>query len=504
MSRKRRQRPRNSDSDAAVPPPPSDDERQTWPARWRELERRLHPGPADALKPADYRKTGPRVWEWGAATDGRSALLSGGSIVWEWKGHNETGDSLRQDLVDFLASGSGQESAPPGVAWELFSTIRERDFERWPRLLAEASALTGEGPSSFSRTSWDWGDKYDRYNAFLTERGVYWSWEGPKDLGGGAEQTFENFLANGPRDPKAPENIVREISAAVAARSGAPVRRPRSPPPATPPASGEAHSTEQTNAPFGRLLLQGLAVFAASAAVALPLATILPTTAKYVSIILPIVLGFAAAWRWGSLALIVSGIFAMAAGLASQHLFERFLELSAGPVATLASIAEAPQHRDATRFIVTDVRAEASVTGRAQRTTTRSFGAGPRDERWVHLVRALVPAGWQRTQPVPAWIACTTSPGFDCLSGLDAKGIVRIRRDEIDHFRPAIADAERRHRVVSAADAPIVEASSDPAAAPWIYLAAVASIQITCFALWLLGVAGARLWQRRRGNPAPV
>ena len=136
---------------------------------------------------------------------------------------------------------------------------------------------------------------------------------------------------------------------------------------------------------------------------------------------------------------------------------------------------------DATRFIVTDVRAEASVTGRAQRTTTRSFGAGPRDERWVHLVRALVPAGWQRTQPVPAWIACTTSPGFDCLSGLDAKGIVRIRRDEIDHFRPAIADAERRHRVVSAADAPIVEASSDPAAAPWIYLAAVASIQITCF-----------------------
>ena len=57
-----------------------------------------------------------------------------------------------------------------------------------------------------------------------------------------------------------------------------------------------------------------------AAAVALPLATILPTTAKYVSIILPIVLGFAAAWRWGSLALIVSGIFAMAAGLAKESL----------------------------------------------------------------------------------------------------------------------------------------------------------------------------------------
>jgi hypothetical protein len=248
------------------------------------------------------------------------------------------------------------------------------------------------------------------------------------------------------------------------------------------------------------LLLQGLAVVGASAAVALLLATVLPTLAKYVSILLPVLLGFLAAFRWGSPTLIVAGLMAVAAGVGSQFAFERYAELARGAAVTLDSINEAPGHPEATRFVATDVGAARAFAGSFQRRTIRQFGAGPREETWVHHVAPLVAKSWTRTQAVPAWIACTTSPGFDCLRGIES-GVgrtVRARADDLEHYRAAVADAERRHGIQSSVAAPVLETSGDPVAAPALYLAGVALVPAAVYGLWAAGVLCWRAWRRPR------
>ena len=70
------------------------------------------------------------------------------------------------------------------------------------------------------KSSWGWGDKYDRYVVDLDpDHGrLIWSWFGPKDLGGSTDQTVADFLAFGPLDRDAPESVLIELCEAIRAR----------------------------------------------------------------------------------------------------------------------------------------------------------------------------------------------------------------------------------------------------------------------------------------------
>ena len=67
--------------------------------------------------------------------------------------------------------------------------------------------------------SWQWGDKYDRYEAILDDKSGMWTWTGPKDLGGGDSQSIADFLARGPLDTDAPDEVVEAIREAIRQRS---------------------------------------------------------------------------------------------------------------------------------------------------------------------------------------------------------------------------------------------------------------------------------------------
>lgn len=240
-------------------------------------------------------------------------------------------------------------------------------------------------------------------------------------------------------------------------------------------------------------------MFGISTAASLALATVQPLLANYLGLLLPVLLGLGAAVRWSNASLIVGGFFAMAGGIGSQLAFDRYLELSRGSVATLGSIAEVPRHPEATRFVVEDVRADRSLAGSIARTTTRGPGAGPNPQRRVLHVMPLVPQNWKRSEPVPAWIACTATPGFDCLTD-SARGIhhtIRVRNDDLVAYRPAVADAEGRHRLTSAAGAPLLEASADAAGAETRFLSGSILWPLAAYVAWMLTLIGWRWWRTR-------
>ncbi len=497
-----------SPSASTSPPDPTADEIRNWPTFWLKAQR--------ASLPQSYKRVGAAIWEWGDEADGYTAILSGDSISWNWHGPKDLGNTIGQSVVDFVAFGPDEKTVPEGLPWEIFSAIRNRDFRHWPQLLDKARAISGDlergqttDRQSHSSISWRWGDKHNQYSATLTDSQVVWVWEGPKDQGGAADQPFEDFLSSGPLETSAPARVVQEIRNAILKQGARRMPRPlqqrssqdlagqKKPLHLTDPSL-----TSNEPGPLAELLAQGIFVIAASTAIAVLLAIVFPTLAKYASIILPVLFGFFAAFRWGSLSLIVAGFFAMAGGLGSQIALERYAELTRGAAVTLASIAEAPLHPDATRFIVSDVRAVRVYIGRAQRTILVRSGAGPTPQIVAIQVMPLVPAGWTRDQPVPAWLACSTTPGFDCFRSGESGGsrIVRVRDYDLSYYREAILDARRRHGVTSENGAPILETNSDPFGAPEFYLAGVVALPLGAYLLWVIGVLGGRFWQRYRAT----
>lgn len=553
MSRKKRERQWAAQEQAppaeplSASSPPDGWELQSWPDYWRRYAELLLPAwlrVPDPAAPTIRFVPDQRHWSWGGSYTTLSATLLDEAIRWEEEWPDES--SIDQPTAEFLAFGSPDDMAAPFVASDLREVIRAREPARWRELLAQAQALRwnalkqsgGAGTRNDSAASqpdykrvssfvWEWGDSADGYTAILSGDAISWNWHGPKDLGNSIGQSVVNFIASGPDEKNAPDALAWELFNAVRnrdpkrwsklltkanalqnrARSGGaepPSGQRRSHPEAPAPRGQTSQAPDdEPPQPIGPLLLQGLAVIGASVAIALSIATVMPTLAKYAGIILPVLLGFAAAFRWGSLALIVAGFFGVAAGFGSQHAYERYAELARGVTATLTSISEAPRHPEATRFIATDARAALTLAGSMERTTVRQYGAGPRDERWSLQVMPLVPKAWNRSQPVPAWIACTTTPGFDCLRRMedDVSRTIRVRDYTVDFFRTAIANAERRHGLASAPSAPVLEPFSDPIGAPEFYLAAAVLVPLAVYGLWAIIMIGWRTWRRTNTSP---
>ena len=405
--------------------------------------------------------------------------------MWVWTGPKDLGGVSDQPILEFLAFGPHDTNAPADVVTGLRDAIAARDPAAWPQLSAEAEALrvarvrdiaeqeqrdiesARAARARFLETQ-SWSDPWRRYE---------------KKPPGNAAQAVPEAAKVTPEATQAKPEAPSQTYAATAA-------------------SAPRVSASLLN-PLGPLLAHGLLVFGVSIAVSLLLAPAMPTLANYVSLFLPVLLGFSATFRWGSPGLIVAGFFAMAGGMGSQIAFDRYLELSRGSAVTLSSIVDAPLHPEATRFVVDDVRAIRSLSGSSRQTTTRYGGAGPNQSHWVLHVMPLVPRGWTRNLPVPAWIGCTTTPGFDCLNE-SARGVdrtVRVRDYDLVFYQRAVANTEQRHRLNSAAGAPILEAFEDPVRAPDIFLVRSVWVPLAVYGLWAMMLIGWRVWRRVRPKP---
>lgn len=65
---------------------------------------------------------------------------------------------------------------------------------------------------------WQWGDRYNRYEAILGSDVISWIWIGPKDFGGASDQLIAEFLAFGPLDTEAPAPVLAELRALIETR----------------------------------------------------------------------------------------------------------------------------------------------------------------------------------------------------------------------------------------------------------------------------------------------
>ncbi len=394
------------------------------------------------------------------------------------------------------------------------------EIAEWPVFWREAARQPDpDYDTPAPKFVWEWGDPADGYTAILHRDSISWNWHGPKDFGNTIEQKVIEFLAFGPDEKTVPEGIPLEMFLQIRARDFArwpkllekarKLERKETPPEARYSADektrhrAEVLDVQVPPAPYFPLLLRGFAVIAGSVAMAAALAVYTPLAAKFASLFIPVLIGFAAAFRFGSISLIAAGFFGLAAGLASQHALERYFELSRGPLVTLASIAEAPRNANATRFSVTDVRAVPGLAGKIERRVNLRSSAGP-SPQIAHLhVAPLVPSHWKRGDPVPAWLACKTSPGFDCLQ-LDAekaRRLIRVQEADLADFSEAVRDAERRHGLTSANSAPIIETAYTAFGAPLRYLEAAALLPIAAFGLWAAGVTAVRVWPQRDRSP---
>jgi len=377
-------------------------------------------------------------------------------------------------------------------------------------------------------------DRHQREYVVLDESGLLWVSEGPKDLGGARDQTLASFLAEGP--PFAiPDGLADEIRREILARAGdgraglerdaaailsaAQARRDlrdkaerqrademaaaralkdpwRSYAAEPPPAAGT--TTVTRSPPSIRTPLVAAALFACAAAIGAGLARLdLPSVLAFLGLaVATMAAGFALYWRMGSLAMLLASFLAAGGAGGTLHIGSRLHELTGGEMARLASIAQAPQHPAASRFTFAPAQAAGAFRGTA--TGTRSAGKNKEPQRWSTLATPLVPAGWTRERPVPAWLVCNGGGDSSCLRRAAAtlgSAVIPPQRDRAD-LRAAIDDAIARHRLVEAAGAPMLVAMPDidgevDRLSRWTWYAPLGA-----FGLWLAAWLGGLAWRR--------
>ena len=152
--------------------------------------------------------------------------------------------SSDQPIVEFLAFGAPDDTAPAPVVGDLREVIRVRDAERWFELLATVQALrwkrrTEDGEGSprdtsaiprpnfrrVSRSTWAWGESADGCEATLSGDVISWNRHArkdhapkdadPKDPGNTIQQSLADFIANGPGERSAPDGLAWEMFNAI-------------------------------------------------------------------------------------------------------------------------------------------------------------------------------------------------------------------------------------------------------------------------------------------------
>ena len=382
--------------------------------------------------------------------------------------------------------------------------------------MAEQSS---DGSSGRWERDLTWGDAFHRYEVLLREDDLLWVWVGPKDMGGATEQRFVDYLADGPREADVPLCVRQRLDAALEGKLAAgwePLRRearalrakreaetaerkrenaglvavsdslaahdelPRMPEEA--PAPRRAPTAA---APLWKALALGVAVYIVGVGGPVLVTPHSRLGAGFLVLFLPVLAGFGLS-RWNrGVSTVVAGFFGLAGGIALVLSYGAALAMVEGELAALASVAEAPAHATATRFTFADARLRPELRGEVTGVTF----ANESRAAWVVQVAPLVPAGWTPAQPVPAFAACDTTPGFDCLGRFPVhlSGAVLFGGPHAADAARAVELAVAGRGLTVARGAPLLAPVDDPGAEPkrrWVLGL------VLCALTWLLWAGG--------------
>lgn len=302
--------------------------------------------------------------------------------------------------------------------------------------MSVAISAPSKGPSG----AWAWQVGGDRYEVMLHLGSLYWSWEGPKDQGGGAHQSYDAFFADGPLDRDVPDGVLAAIRATLAASGigpdavSAPERKPPRPAPVPPPPVAPIAAPAERPAPDpARIIGAGVAIILGGTLLAGLLAHLIPFWGGFAAA-LPLLAGFAALMLVPSRLMVVAGLFGLGAAIVSVTSLPHYLS---------AVALEAP---DFSR----DLRVRTDLAATHDFITTRQSGASRVQQTNRAHAAPFAIANWSTRQPVSLWIVCSTTPGFDCLPSPTAQlSYIRpVRAEEAGAYRNAIRAAFVTHRLV--------------------------------------------------------
>jgi hypothetical protein len=151
-------------------------------------------------------------------------------------------------------------------------------------------------------------------------------------------------------------------------------------------------------------------------------------------------------------------------------------------------VADAPRHGEAQVLVFSDARVATEFT---HAWTSVSSARGPE----VHRAMApLVPQGWQRGMPVPAWRVCSGGDADWCPKALayPVRAAQRLGDADVTRYKPEVAQAERRYGLASAAGAPLLYLTQPPAERAAAAVTGMILMPILGFVVWLLGLL---LWR---------
>lgn len=235
-----------------------------------------------------------------------------------------------------------------------------------------------------------------------------------------------------------------------------------------------------------KLLLAGVVGQLLVEAVGVPLAILVSAPAAFgASLVLGIVVCVLGA-RWLGPGMIFAGVLAIAAPPLEGLLLGHGLRVLLGEHVAGGSVAEAPGRASATVFRFRDGAPRPELGGSHVRSSGNVRSAGSR--RFV--VTPVVPTAWARTDPVPVWATAGAQPAT-------GSGGVVVLAEDLEDYRKAIADAERRHGLRSAPAAPVVE-WGDPDAIVAGHRRTTIALVLTVKGIWLVGMTIAWFYARRR------
>jgi hypothetical protein len=205
--------------------------------------------------------------------------------------------------------------------------------------------------------------------------------------------------------------------------------------------------------------------------------------------------GIVLAIRLRSGALFAVGLFGLFAFVAAAAEAQIWLRQRVAAPAVLDSVASAPLHPEAARLRFPEAMARIDLMGEARSSIARS--AGPPVQLSAFAV-PLVPADWQRDQPVAAWLVCEQA-GPEAGPPCGARLPERLSQAFRTTPRPEAAQAAiRRHGLLGAADPAFLVPAFDDAADRLAAALMVLAWPALAWLGWAVGVAVWRVVPGRR------
>ncbi len=218
--------------------------------------------------------------------------------------------------------------------------------------------------------------------------------------------------------------------------------------------------------------------------------------ALVIAILVGLVVMVVESMRWG-IEMLFAVLLATSAALGSSLSAYQYRELSGGQRITDILVAEAAAHPDAQAFTFRDGQVIGEMSG-SHVVRLRNSAMG--NTVTFYFVAPVVSEGWQPDMPVPLWAVCRLQSSYACMFDWREPHRTGIRVHSIDEsdFLVAVHNAEVRHGLTSAPDAPLIEWGASPTDAISSARNGVIMLPPVVFAFWMAGVVIFRLYRRWR------